>query len=244
MTRPRRFRARLRLGLLITLTTASLVTGPVSSSAAPAAGQDTGEVSAEMSQAIAEDQATLDSAGPVQRIRFEFRKNHQDPTRSRLTLYRLTLYKDGPVRRVTLGSWRAGSGIGGNGRGQDPCATSVGWLPNGVYDAHPRETSYRDNFDGGLIFGTVWRLQNKKCAAGTMRTDLFIHSEMTPNRTQACAPGAYRENQCWDGPADYRSEGCIKLKPADIAEAARLALTSGGPRLGEIGYRRLLVVTS
>ena len=240
----RRVAARLRPGLLAAITATALTAASPASTATPDTAGASG-FSAEMSRSIAEDRTELGSASVVHRIRFEFRKNRTDPTRSRLTLYRLTIHKDGPVRQTVLGSWRAGSGIGGTGRGQDPCAISEGWLPNGVYDAHRKETAYRTNFNGGLIFGTVWRLQNKKCAPGRdqKRTALFIHSEMTPARTQACSPAAYNERQCWDGPRDYISEGCIKLKPADIAAAARLARANGGPRPGQIGYQRLLVVT-
>lgn len=136
------------------------------------------------------------------------------------------------------------SGIGGTGVGQNPCAIGQGWLPNGWYDAHRDGPAYDNNFNGGLIFGTVWRLQDTAQGCGTItRTELFIHSEMTPQRKQACQPANYRENQCWDGPADYKSNGCIKPKPKDIKHAARLAKAWNGPRPDQKHYRHLLLVT-
>lgn len=247
MTPLQRFRRMAKLGLLVASALVMLLAGGIAQAAPtePGTPVDATELSAEMTEAAIADLATLNSAEPVNRIRFEFRKNRQAPTKSRLILYRVTLQKDGPVRTLKLGSWRAGSGLGDTDvAGRDACASKKGWLPNGSYDAYPHETAFRTSFDGGLIFGVVWRLEDKKCKRGdTVRDSLFIHSEMTPSRTQACAPGNYREDQCWDDPSDYLSEGCIKLKPADIKQAARLARASGGPQPGQIGYPRLLVVT-
>jgi hypothetical protein len=170
------------------------------------------------------DNAAVSQAAPRYRAYFVFYKNRRNPTNSRLTLYRTRL-TDGRTYRV--GRWRAGSGDATKDAGRNPCAVDHGWLPNGWYNgvAHYR------NFDGGLIFGTVWQLNDKQCSDGTPRTALFIHSEMTPAGGQACSRSNYREDQCWDGISDYKSEGCIKLKPADVKEAASLARRLGGPKL-------------
>ncbi|GAA4466551.1 hypothetical protein [Phytohabitans houttuyneae] len=219
-------------------------------SSAAAAGQGTiqaQDLPTELVAAAAADTAVL---RPGQhRIYFHFRKNHKDPTKSSLTLYRVTARGEGlPPTYTKLGAWRAGSGIGGTGIGQNACALGQGWLPNGWYNAHrdgpAHDTNFNTNVNGGLIFGIVWRLQDTaRGCDGIKRTELFIHSEMTPGRKQACRPANYRENQCWDGPADYASNGCIKLKPADIKQAARLARAWGGPRPDQKHYPRLLLVT-
>lgn len=225
---------------LVAVAVGALVSGPAEAGSRsvpgnPVAGDD---VSADVARADVVEAAALASRGPQTRIRFHFKKNRHDPTNSRLTLERVTFRGDYPPVYTKLGEWRAGSGSGS----QDDCATGQGWLPNGRYDAHPDGPAFDNNFNGGLIFGTVWRLQNKTChgKAKVKRTELFIHSEMTPDRKQAC--GA-QENQCWDGKQDYLSAGCVKLSYADIKEAARLAQAWGGPKPNQQHYRDLLVVT-
>jgi hypothetical protein len=96
----------------------------------------------------------------------------------------------------------------------------------------------------------VWQLDNKACREGTTRSELFIHREMTPRRTQACpGPSAVDKPQCWEDARDYRSEGCVKLSPSHIKQAAALAGKFGGPTMrrwtGKSGYRfrNLLRVT-
>jgi hypothetical protein len=232
---------------LVAVAAAFLVSGPAEAGSRPApaiaaAGND---VSADVARADVAEAASLAPNRPVTRIRFLFKKNHHDPTDSRLTLQRVTLRGDWPPVYATLGEWRAGSGLGQGPRAQDECATAQGWLPNGRYDAHPNGPAFDNNFNGGLIFGIVWHLQDKVCHGKqkVTRTDLFIHSEMTPDRKQACGSGNYRENQCWDGKHDYVSEGCIKLSYQDIREVAQRAQASGGPKPDQKHYRDLLVVT-
>ena len=97
-------------------------------------------------------------------------------------------------------TWRAGSGssttCGEIGRG---------WLPLGWYDIWGHWNSY-----DALIKGRVFWLQNKRCADGTLRTELFIHSEETAGNGQYC-PTAGDDPYCWEGAFDYYSNGCIKL---------------------------------
>lgn len=112
-------------------------------------------------------------------------------------------------------SWRAGSGTGPDG--QDPCAKGRGWLPDGDY-----ALVQRDRRDGNLIDGRVFELADKRCHDGTLREQLFVHSEQTVTNGQ-CAdlPG---DQRCrWEVPRfnDYRSAGCIKMSPSDLAALTR-----------------------
>jgi hypothetical protein len=105
-------------------------------------------------------------------------------------------------------SYRAGSGDT-----TDPCQVNHGWLPNGWYDV----TFHQNTYSGSLIFGRVWRLSDKACSGGTLRTELFIHSEQTSSNGQVCTSNA-DDLQCWDktpgtaGTNDYYSNGCIKVR--------------------------------
>ncbi|MFE0349509.1 hypothetical protein [Streptomyces griseoluteus] len=140
--------------------------------------------------------------------RLTFDKNPSDPTNSRLHWRVYRVYDSGRQVSVVNVSWRAGSGIGV----KDDCASNKGWLPNGDYDV----TLY-PSYNGSVIKGVAFRLSNKKCSRGTTtRTDLFIHSEMTRSGGQ----NSRVESQRWDGNGDYKSNGCIKLKPADIKSFA------------------------
>lgn len=204
---------------------------------------------AEFAAVASAESATLAAGGVRQRIHFHFDKNQKDPTNSRLILYRVTYTGDQSPKYTKLGSWRAGSGLGTGPDAKDACKSGQGWLPNGSYDGGTKvdPVVYFPDFNrGGPIFGTVWHLQDKRCKGKpkTKRSELFIHSEMTPDRKQACSPGVVDGPQCWEGAQDYVSEGCIKLKPRDIAAAARLAQANGGPKPGQQRYRNLLIVTS
>ena len=118
-------------------------------------------------------------------------------------------------RIITQAEWRAGSGTGTN-----ECVSNVGWLPAGWYTI----TGHYNNYDGTKIKGRVWQLSDKRCAGGTgtLRTELFIHSEETAAQGQYC-PTAGDDPFCWEGTFDYNSEGCIKVAhatpyPSDIAQ--------------------------
>ncbi|MFF4650038.1 hypothetical protein [Streptomyces sp. NPDC001380] len=141
--------------------------------------------------------------------RMVFDKNPSDPTNSRLYWRVYRVEDSGRQRMVVNASWRAGSGIGV----KDDCASNRGWLPNGSYDV----TLYTA-YNGSAIKGVAFRLSDKRCHNGTgrWRTELFVHSEMTRTGGQ----NSRVESQRWDGNGDYRSNGCIKLKPADVKALA------------------------
>lgn len=117
----------------------------------------------------------------------------------------------------TLGScvvstWRAGAGTT-----QDPCQRNYGWLPTGWYDMW----GHWNDYAGTAIRGRVWYVQDKACSDGTVRTELFLHSEETSSRTQECTSSS-DDPWCWDktkacsscaeGTNDYYSNGCIKIR--------------------------------
>ncbi|MFE6055316.1 L,D-transpeptidase family protein [Kitasatospora sp. NPDC056446] len=130
-------------------------------------------------------------------VRMTFVKNHEHPDHSTLTVR---------VNGETIASYRAGSGIGASTEGRDSCRTDKGWLPNGTYRIEGHER-HRDR----TIKGFAIALSDKKCSDGTLRSDLFIHSEMTADGDQGST-----EPTKWDGDQDYRSLGCIKLHPDHI----------------------------
>jgi hypothetical protein len=117
--------------------------------------------------------------------------------------------RDANGRCYTSRSWRSGSGVS-----TDPCAKGKGWLPNGVYDV----PFMSDGYSGSVIAGRVWRLQDKKCSDGTVRTELFVHSEETSGNGQSCTSGNSDDQWCWDGTPngeatnDYKSLACIKVR--------------------------------
>jgi hypothetical protein len=132
---------------------------------------------------------------------------------------------------------RAGSGNGT----RDECAKGSGWLPPGTYDLR----SHADNYNGSVIWGRVWHLQDKKCASGVMRTELFIHTEETRTQGQAgCLTGPNADGpQCWEGPQDYLSAGCIKVAhPTDIADAHYVFHNHGGPSTHGTSHPSILLV--
>jgi hypothetical protein len=137
-------------------------------------------------------------------------------TNSVLTIYRQDLL-DGSI--LNQASYRAGSGLNRNECDSAAYDNVGGWLPHGYYNLW----GHYDHYTGSLIQGRVWRLQDKRCngGTGTLRTDLFIHSEETWDNRQACQ-SPYIERFCWDNDNDYYSLGCIKISrnsanpPADL----------------------------
>jgi hypothetical protein len=117
-------------------------------------------------------------------------------------------------------SYRAGSGQNTNACDKaDPSRGDYvgGWLPNGWYSI----TGHYHNYPGSDIQGRVWHFQDHACSNGTMRTELFIHSEETSDQGQYC-PTAGDDPFCWEGDFDYMSNGCIKVSratpyPSDLA---------------------------
>jgi hypothetical protein len=133
-----------------------------------------------------------------------------------LTIYRQDTL-DGSI--LNRASYRAGSGLNTNECDSAAYDNVGGWLPAGYYNLW----GHWDNYNGSLIQGRVWRLQDKRCAGGTgtLRTELFIHSEETASNDQTCG-SPYVERFCWDGDGDYYSLGCIKIGraapyPSDLA---------------------------
>jgi hypothetical protein len=156
-------------------------------------------------------------AGGAPRFRgvITFVKNDKRPDDSRLTWSvkkRETANGKTQWVQVDSASWRAGSGMGGK-RGTNSCIHNVGWLPNGTY--HVRQYA---NYDGTLIKGRAFRVDDKRCPNGTLRFDLFIHTEQGSGNTQC--PNRPGDQPCrWEYPQidDYHSHGCIKLAPGDLA---------------------------
>jgi len=144
-----------------------------------------------------------------------FVKNHNRPDHSRLE-WRLQRWRDGRWTTTDQASWRSGSGMLGR-RGRNPCVHNVGWLPNGGY----RLRQYVD-YHGSVIKGRAFRLDDKRCGNGTMRHDLFIHTEQGAHDRQ-CKDRRGDQPCRWETPKidDYKSFGCIKLSPGDLADLVR-----------------------
>lgn len=86
--------------------------------------------------------------------------------------------------------------------------------PSATYDIKTFDAHHPGGPHG--VNGISWYIGNKRCkphGKGTNRTQLFIHSEMLPSGK----PGS-SEPYRWDGNSDYKSNGCIKLKPADARD--------------------------
>ena len=140
-----------------------------------------------------------------------FDKNYENTLRSQL-VWRVFEVKDGVTTKIVERSWRAGSGF--RRTATNSCATNRGWLPNGWY----RPKLYLD-YPGSLIKGRAIYLGNKPCPDGTMRTDLFIHTEQGAHSVQ-CADGPGDQACRWEYPTinDYRSLGCVKVTPGNMRE--------------------------
>jgi hypothetical protein len=157
--------------------------------------------------------ATTTSRRPAGALRavITFDKFWRNPQRSRLH-WRVFRVRDGSRTLVEHLSWRAGSGF--TRHSTNACRRNDGWLPNGYYA--PR---LHANYQGSLIKGRAIFLGAKRCADGTMRTDLFIHTEQG-DRNRQC-PDRPGDQVCrWEYPRidDYRSFGCVKLRPQDLEE--------------------------
>ncbi len=94
---------------------------------------------------------------------------------------------------------------GGSGLGKDECREEHGWIPRGWYD----QWVHHNNYPGTQIKGRVFHMQNMRCnwGTGTLRTELFIHTEETQSQGQSSTDERFR----WDGDSDYKSIGCIKV---------------------------------
>ena len=145
-----------------------------------------------------------------------FEKSYQRQFDSRVT-WRLFEQRGKKRTLVEERSWRAGGGLPRKG-GTDACARSVGWAPDGSY----RITLHRD-YGGNVIKGGVFRMEDKACRNGTVRQNLFLHTEQGPGSRQ-CADGKGDQSCRWEWPRinDYKSNGCLKMAPRHLHELVRL----------------------
>lgn len=145
-----------------------------------------------------------------------FEKSRAHPWNSRITWVAKRQRADGTWEVLASDSWRAGSGFPGRST-TNACAKNRGWLPNGRYALR----QYGD-WHGTLIHGRVFRLADKRCVDGTLREQLFIHTEAGPGNTQC--PNRPGDQICrWEFPRinDYTSHGCIKMSPSALLQLTR-----------------------
>jgi hypothetical protein len=114
---------------------------------------------------------------------YTFTKTSSTPTSAPTSklLFWHSLNPDYPPKLV--GQWKAGSGSSTNS-----CTSNVGWLPNGTYKIKQAFSNHHGDVTGPALY-----LSDKACSAGTLRTELFIHSSYP-----------------WSS-GHYKSLGCIKL---------------------------------
>ncbi|HET7742217.1 MAG TPA: hypothetical protein VFL67_16340, partial [Mycobacterium sp.] len=156
-----------------------------------------------------------------------FTKRPAHPWRSRISWVARRQRDDGTWTVVARDSWRAGSGLPG-GSATNACVKGHGWLPDGRYALRQY-----DDYAGSLIHGRVFRLSDQRCANGTLRQELFIHTEAGPHNSQC--PDRPGDPVCrWEYPKinDYTSHGCIKMSPSSL-----LALTRAYHRFFKAGVR-------
>jgi hypothetical protein len=127
---------------------------------------------------------------------------------------------------VVKKSWRAGSGF--RRSSTDSCRKNDGWLPNGSY----RPRLFAD-YGGTFVRGRAIYLGNHACRNGTVRNDLFIHTEQDRGNRQ-CADRKGDQACRWENPKfpDYQSYGCVKMSPGDLREltaAWRRYFPAGSP---------------
>jgi hypothetical protein len=161
--------------------------------------------------------APAGSATPAWRGVVTFDKNWRNPSSSRVVWQLHQRQGDGRWKVVETRSWRSGSGMLGR-RGRNACVNDMGWLPNGTYAMRQY-----DDYPGNLIKGRAFRLDDKACARGNRRFDLFIHTEQGA-RNRQCADRRGDQSCRWELPRvnDYTSAGCIKLAPGDLAQLVAL----------------------
>ncbi len=161
------------------------------------------------------------------RAQITFTKNLAHPWHSTVTWDVWRQRGDGSWQSLAHDAWRAGSGLGGAAT-ENSCAKGQGWLPNGRYSV----LQY-DDYPGTLIHGRAFRLSDKRCPNGTLREELFLHTEAGAGNSQ-CADGPGDQICRWEFPQvnDYTSHGCIKISPSAI-----LALTVDYHRYFRAGTR-------
>ena len=176
--------------------------------------------------------------GPVRAV-ITFAKNRSAPDASTIT-WRLDRRKNGHWVSVESQTWRAGAGMLGK-RGKNECIKNVGWLPNGDYGVR-----LRTPYHGNLIKGNVLQIDNKRCAGGrgVLRQSLFVHTEQGDGGKQ-CRNRRGDQVCRWEFPRfnDYRSYGCIKMAPGDLAALVRRYQTQLSPEVRYPLDRVVLKVT-
>ena len=152
-------------------------------------------------------------AAGERRVSIVFDKNWKYQFRSQVIWKVERPCANGTWRLVDRAAWRAGSGLADK-HGRNACVRNHGWLPDGVYGVR-----HHAHYDGTYINGRVFRLDDKRCHNGTIRQNLFIHSEQTVRNTQ-CRDTAGDQVCRWEWPKvnDYRSNGCIKMAPGAIRQ--------------------------
>ena len=158
-----------------------------------------------------------ESATPPWRATITFDKNWKNQFDSRLIWRLYQRQTGGAWKLVSSKTWRAGSGLPGK-IGRNSCATSKGWLPNGTY-----RVRQHNDYHGNVIKGRAFRLDDKACPNGKVRHQLFIHTEQGAGSRQ-CANRKGDQPCRWEWPQvnDYKSFGCIKMSPGDLAELVQL----------------------
>ncbi|MCX5315896.1 peptidoglycan-binding protein [Streptomyces sp. NBC_00154] len=153
-------------------------------------------------------------------------RNGEQPLNSRLALLR-----GGKV----IDSYRAGSGMGST----DECRPDKGWLPSGTYKVKGHETNRGGwNYNPRVqIQGYAIQIEDKTCTPKpgghkrVKRTQMFIHSEMLADGTQAFDnPFNGDDWWRWDNAGDYSSNGCIKLAPNDLKDLFTHLNRAGWPK--------------
>ncbi len=157
------------------------------------------------------------SAAPAWRGVITFDKNPKNPANSKVVWRLYQRLPQGGSKLVESRTWRAGSGMLGKA-GRNSCVRNRGWLPNGSYAVRQH-----NDYHGNLIKGRAFRLDDARCGNGTRRQNLFLHTEQGARNRQC--PNRKGDQVCrWEWPRynDYKSAGCIKMSPRDLAELVRL----------------------
>jgi len=211
--------ARVSLGLLSRLSAGVLAATVAVATGAPALAAP----AADEGGGIADPDA---HPGAI-RAQITFLEKPAHPWNSRISWRAKRQRKDGTWKVLATDSWRAGSGLPGRST-TNACVKGHGWLPHGRYTLRQY-----DDYAGNLIHGRAFRLSDKRCANGTLRDQLFIHTEAGAGNTQ-CSDGPGDQLCRWEYPKinDYTSHGCIKMAPAHI-----LALTRAYHRFFRAGVR-------
>ncbi|MEV6548388.1 hypothetical protein AB0M57_06705 [Streptomyces sp. NPDC051597] len=204
-----RGKSRFAYGAVVAMAVAGI--GALPAQASPAHAKTAQEQSAASATSATSTTSTSGKAAASRSYTYlSFKINKKDTSNSRLSLVYVQVVNPDKVRTYTVKTWRAGSGTGST----NSCLKNRGVLPKGDYRIRSFE-AHKDGGKGG-IHGLAWYIGEHLCKPhGVKRDALFVHSEMLPNGKQGKTE-PYR----WDGNSDYKSNGCIKLKPSDARDLA------------------------